>query len=104
MRHCPVLAGSASIVLGWMPAQWMAKGLESEGKEASLPGHNPALGIASSLGILGLEGAWLLGGLRHVPRTSALCGFVPPTCLGVSIYMKEACGKAQGAVSVLPVG
>lgn len=83
----------------------MAEGLKSsEGSEASLPGHNPALGIASPLGVLGLEGAWLLGGLRHVPPTGALCGFVPPTSLGVSIYMKEACRKAQGAMSVLPVG
>lgn len=80
MRHGPVSGGRASVVLDGVHRQ---EGLCGRGtgafrnKEACPPAQSPALSIAS-LWNVGFGGTWLLG-TRHLPPTSALCGFVPPT-------------------------
>lgn len=97
MRHGPVSGGRASVVLDRFKGKeaCAAEGLEPLEIRKLLCLHRAQLSAWPLSGMLGLEGTWLLG-TRHLPPTNALCGLVPPTCLGASPCMKEACGRAQG--------
>lgn len=97
LRHGPVSGGRASVVLDGVQKQG---GLSGRGagafrnKEACPSAPSPALGIASLWNVG--PGGNLASRNQAPPSTSALCSFVPPTCLGASPCMKEACERAQG--------
>lgn len=97
MRHGPVSGGRASVVLDGFKGKegCAAEGLEPSEVRKLVCLHRAQLVALPLSGMLGLEGTWLLG-TRHLPPASALCGFVPPTCLGASPCRKEARGRAQG--------